>query len=754
MVEPATTPWLAYIQPFTRFWPLFASALLLALVAAFAYLSYKQPIYRIQASLLIQDEKRGNQQANPLKEIDTYAPKKAVENELEVLRSAALMTQVVNQLSLQTRYFRQTSFGKRELYPDAPIRLLVEKPTPSLYDQMIPLELLDDHTLRIDKTNYPLNQPINTPFGRLRVLARTNQPIKPTTLRVQVMTTQAAVAMYLNNLRAEPTSKTSSVIHLTLEEAVPQKGEAILNALIRHYNQAAITDKNQLAYNTLRFVDNRLRLVATELAGVEKRVETFKASRGITDLSAQDQAVLQTAQQTDAQLAQVDLQLAQLDQLQQLLNADQTGSTPATLGLSDPLLLGQLDKLAQLELQRDQLRQTTSQANPLLLGLDQQIQATKANIRHHSASLRTLLTSARQQHQAKNQLLAGNLRSMPQQERTLLDISRQQAIKNNLYTYLLQKREELAVSFAAAVADSRTIDGPTSSPTPVKPVALVIYALFGLVGLLVPTAGLLARQALSTRVSHRSQVEAGTQAPILGEIMHKPHRELLVVGGQHRSVMAEQIRQLRASLQRGPGAEADQLPLSQLLLCTSSISGEGKSFISLNLGASLALLRQPTVIVEMDMRRPRLHQWFGLANTVGLSSYLNGEATLEQIIQPVPGYPNYFIIPSGPLPADPSELLSGPLAAQLLTQLRGRFRYVVLDAPPVGIVADAQVVAPYVDETLFVVRHGVTPRQSLKQLDVLYREQQFPRLRIILNGVGQGESYHSSHHYKNSYAYR
>ena len=762
LVDSKTPTLRSYLSPYLRQWPWFVLSLALALSGAYLYMLYKQPLYRIEASLLLQDEKKGNQQANPLKELDGYSPKKVVENELEVLTSSTLMGRVVDKLNLSTRYFRRTPlskkyaanvyFGKREMYTESPVRLLVESPKPALYDKMLQLRFPTAETVQINDRTYPVNQSIQTPYGQLRVLTR--KPVGRATepIVVQVMPQSSAVGLYLGSLKVAPTSKTSTVIHLTLEDAVPQKGEAILNTLINEYNQAAITDNTRMASKTLHFVENRLHIVAGELAAVEKNVETYKSTLGITDLGAQAQSFLQTTQQNDTQLNQIDVQLATLGDLQKFVNtqSDKRGSTPATVGISDPVLLSQIEKLSQLELERDQLSQTTSEKNPLLQTADNQIKATRNNIGQNIKSMKSMLLSSKQQYQANNQQLSGVIRTLPKQERMLMDIKRQQAIKNDLYTYLLQKREEMAVMFAAAIADSRVIDAAKSSTWPVKPVGVVIYALFGLVGLMIPITSIAGWKALNTRVSRRDDVEGGTQVPILGEVMKKRDRDTLLVAPQNRSVVAEQIRAIRTNMQLGK----DDVAESQVFLCTSSISGEGKSFISLNLGASLALLREPTVILEMDMRLPRLHQSFSINNAVGLSTYLDGEATLDEILQPVPGHPNYYMIPSGPLPQNPSELLSGATMKQLMRLLRERFRYIILDVPPIGIVTDAQVVAHHADTTLFVVRHGVTPKQSLKTLDLLYREQRFRNMQIILNGVGKGESYHSNHQYKNSYSYR
>lgn len=753
-VVPAGTSALrTYALSYLRYWPWYILSLSLAFAGAYGYMLYKQPVYRIKASLLLQDEKRGNSQTNPLKELEVYAPKKVVENELEVLRSSTLMEQVVSALHLDTRYFRHTPFGKREIYTESPVWMLVESAAPVLYTDILALSFPDSQSVRINHGKpLPLNQRILTPYGQLRILTRSPVGPKTPTVLVQALPEAAAVGLYASNLKVESASKTSTVVRLTLEDAVPQKGVLILNHLINAYNQAAITDKNRVASNTLQFVENRLRMVTHELASIEKNVEQYKASLGIMDLSAQAQSFLQTSQQNDTQINSVSVQLATLHDLEEFIRTQSSkrGSTPATVGLSDPVLLGEIHKLSELELKRDELAQTTAEDNPMVQTLDRQINATKNNISQNIQSMKAMLTSSKEQYQAKNEKLEGHIRSIPQQERALMNITRQQTIKNNLYTYLLQKREEMAVTFASSVADSRTIDSPKSSVGPVKPVGVVMYGLFGLLGLLLPTAGIAGRRALNTRVTRRGDVENATQVPIVGELMNKRQRDLLVVASHHRSVIAEQIRSIRTNLHVWNEDDSQK----QVLLFTSSMSGEGKSFVSLNLGASLALMRQSTVILEMDMRMPRLHQLFDIDNTVGLSSYLNGEATLDDILKPIPGQTNYFIIPSGPLPADPSELLHGPLLKQLINTLRQQFRYILLDAPPIGVVTDAQVMAPYADTTLFIVRHGVTPKHALRILDALYREQRFHDLHIVLNAVDGGEDYHFNGQIKNRYSYR
>lgn len=742
----------ALLWKYVKNWPWFLFSMGLMLSVAYFYLSVKQPIYKIQASLLVQDENKGNEQSGPLKEADGFASKKVVENEIVILQSFKLMDRVVRKLHLDVNYYREGRFSKKDIYNESPIELIIERAVPTLYGEPLKVMFLSDHAVLLNEQPYPLNQSVETPYGRLRF--RTRQPVSKATepLVIEAWKQSWAVYTYLDNLTAEQTSKTSTVVQLALNDAVPARGESVLNQLIDEYNQAAITDKNKVAANTLNFIEDRLSIISRELNDVEKHVENYKSNEGITDLSVQSESFLQTVQQNDALLNQVNVQLAVLNDLNDYISnesADHRGSTPATVGLNDPVLLALIEKLSQLELQRDQTARTTSEQNPMLETLDSQIKVTKNNIAGNVRTIKAMLLSSQQQYKNKNSEVEAAIRRIPQKERSLLNITRQQTIKNDLYTYLLQKREETAVAFASAISDSRTIDAAQSSDLPIKPAPMTIYALFGFLGMLLPIALITGRNVLNNRVTRRIDVEEATQVPILGELVRKRESGSIVITPASRSLIAEQIRTLRVKLQSAPnGTNRDQV-----ILFTSSISGEGKSFISLNLGLSLAMVDKPTVILDMDLRFPKLHKLFNLHKATGISDYLLGEATLDEVLQPVPGYPNYFVISSGITSTNPSELLSNPRLEQLIQELRERFAYIIIDTPPVGLVSDAQLIAPLADTTFFVVRHDVTLKNHLKMINTLYQERRFQKLNIILNAVEDSDSYHHSDSYKNSYAY-
>lgn len=740
----------AVVLRYLKNWPWFVLSVGLMLCAAYLYLLSKQPIYRIQASLLVQDEQKGSEQANTLQELGVFTSKKVVENEIEVLRSFTLMNRVVEKLQLDVRYFQDKTIGKQELYDESPIKLIVERANSALYRQPLSVDLLTRQSVRVNGQTYLLNRSVETPYGRLKIVSA-NPGSSVKSLSVYVQKRSSTVNGYVSILKAVPTVKASSVIQLSLEDAIPARGEAILNQLIEEYNRASLVDKNKVIAGTLKFIEDRLRVVSGELVSVEKGVESYKSSQGITNLSSQSETFLQTVQQNDALLNQVNIQLAALNDLEKYIKnqSNNRGTTPATVGLNDPVLLSLITKMTQLEEQRAELARTTSEQNPLLQTIDNQIQTTKNNMIENVASMKAQLVSSQKQYQDKNSQLEGKIRTIPEKERLLMTITRQQSIKNDLYTYLLKKREETAVAFASALSDSRTIDAAQSSDAPVRPARSTIFALFGLLGLLLPVAVMAGKDALNDRVTRRGDVEEVTQIPILGELVKQRHAESLVVTAKGQSVIGEQIRTLRANLPFLRNEDGK----SQVLLFTSSVSGEGKSFVSLNLGASLALVDRPTVILDMDLRMPKLQKAFKMNSPIGVSDYLLEKVSIDEILQPVPGHPNYFLIASGAALANPAELLTSPRLKQMIDQLRERFEYIIIDTPPIGPVSDAQLIAPLVDATFFMVRHDVTPKNYLRMVDKLYQEQRFPKLNIILNAVDGTGSYYYGSGYEKGYTY-
>ena len=391
-----TTNVRATLLRYLRYWYWFALSVLVMLTIAFTYLRYQQPIYNSQASLLVKDEKKGLDSESMLKELEIFAPKKVVENEIEVLKSYTLMARVVKQLHLDVVYYKNTPFGKREIFSQSPIRLLVEQAKPDLYalDEPLTISFVDGNTVLLNDQPYPTNTSVQTPYGRLRVFTRQAISAATEPVLVNVLDQTDVINGYLKVLKAEPTSKASTVIMLTLETGVPDKGELILNRLIDVYNEAAVLDKNRVASNTLNFIEERLRLVSGELETVEKGVEQYKSSQGITDLTTQAQGFLETVQRNDAEMSQVSVQLGALRDIELYISQQPGNGVPATLGLSDPTLINLIQTATKLESRRNELAQTVPEQNPILRTVDAQIRAIKADMSENVATMRAMLTTA------------------------------------------------------------------------------------------------------------------------------------------------------------------------------------------------------------------------------------------------------------------------------------------------------------------------------------------------------------------------
>lgn len=726
------------IQKYLSYWKWFLLSIIIAISSAFVYLQFQTPVYKVQSSLLIKDERKGLGQDDMLSELNIFSSNKVVDNEIEILKSYTLMERVVKNLNLDVTYYVPEKFTEREIYEESPIRFEVLKPTSLAFQEKIEVAI-DGKTAIVNGQKVPFNTVTKTPLGYVNISPNAGVSSKINLLKISVAQKKKVAESFVKNLLIEPSSKTSSVLLMSLEVTNHKKGEDIINTLISEYNEAGLEDKNKVAANTLRFIEDRLKLISGDLTKVEEDVQNFRSREGITDISAESQLFLQNVQQNDNQLNQVRIQESVLNSIEQYVRKTKPGqgTVPATLGISDPTLLGLITALSEVETKRTEVIKLVKADNPMVVALDEQIESLRNNIVDNIQTLKNSLVLTRQQLERQNQKIEGIIKTVPVKERALVDITRQQSIKNNLYIFLLQKREETALSYASAVSDSRTIDFARGIDEPVAPSKRKIYLIFLALGLLVPIGIIYLLDVLNDKVQNRKEIEKLTTTPIISEISFSTDSDGLVVDSSSRSAIAEQVRALRTNL--------SFIPISgrtlKKILFTSSISGEGKSFVSLNLGASLALTNKRTIILEFDLRKPKLHSALGIENGKGLSNYLIGMAEIEEIIKPVPGINNYFIITSGAIPPNPVELLLSERLPILYKELEDKFDYIVTDAPPIGVVTDAQVLEKESDASLFVIRHDFTPKDRLKMLDDFYRQKKFKNLNIIFNGIKEGGRY-------------
>lgn len=737
------------------YWPLFLAMLVLSLIVATIYLRYTIPIYQSQTTILIKDEKKGMDDSQLLEGLNMLGSSKIVENEIEVIRSRGLVREVVKKLGLYAPIVQEGSVISKQAYTISPIHIRHKNPD-SLVEASKIFFTVDNKSKKVNigDKNYVMNEWQKTPYGELMFIPNKyyqgqeiKDPIYFSLLKVKRVTNGM-----VGRFEVAPVSKMGTVLRIRLNDAVPQRSEDILAALVEEYNKANINDKNALATNTLAFVEDRLHYVVRELDSVESRIQQYKTQKNIVDIGEQGRQFLQTVGANDQRVSELNVQMAVLDQVQQYVNAKgaKEGIVPSTLGVNDPTLSQLLEKLYNAESQYERLRKTTAENNPILVTLNEEIARIKPSIMENISAQKRNLEASKRNISSTNQQYSSMLRTIPTKERELLEISRQQSIKNHIYTFLLQKREETALAYASTVADSRWIDEPNSSGAPVSPKRPFIYTIAVLFGLAITVLVILIREVLNRNILFRKEIEDLTSVPIIGEIAFDGSKESIVIGEGNRNFIAEQFRQLRTSL--------GYLGINnrkKKILMTSTISGEGKSFVCGNLGVSLALTGKKVVLIELDLRKPKLANMFNVGRDVGISNYFIGDKEPDEIIKRLDVHPNLFIIPCGPIPPNPSELILNGKMQELLNYLDTIFDYIIIDTAPVSPVTDAYILSPMCDATLYVVRHGYTPKSYVQMLDHNNKVKGLKNLAIVFNGVksrGIGR-YDYGYGYGQSYGY-
>jgi len=512
-------------------------------------------------------------------------------------------------------------------------------------------------------------------------------------------------------------------------------------------------DKNTLATNTLKFIDERLRFVEHGLDSIERKIEQYKSKRGAIDISTQGKLFLENVSSNDQKLSEINMQLAVLNQVENYVQSkDQAGGiVPSTLGVNDPTLSTLVNKLYTSELEYESLKKTTAENNPLLVSVTDQIGKIKPGILDNIRNQRRSLLASRNNLSATNGAYSSVLQTIPEKERQLIEINREQGTKNEIYNFLLQKREETALSHASTVSGSSIVDKAQSSDRPVSPKSKVIYLSSLLLALFSGIGIVLGKEVLSTKIMFRHEIEGLTDQPIIGEIASENSKSPIVVSEGRKTFIAEQFRKLRATLTyMGINSKHKKI------LITSSISGEGKSFVATNLALSLAITGKKVALLDFDLNNPSLNNKLNISKQIGITEYLQGKCEAGQIIKATDLHQNLFLIPTGELPHNPSELVMSEKVGELLNYVDSNFDYVVIDTAPVGPVTDAYLLSPYCDATLFIVRHGYTPKMLVERIDVNNKINKLNNMAIVFNGVtprGFGSSYGYGYGYGYVYGY-
>lgn len=726
------------------YWPVFTILFIIALACSWLYLRMTAPLYEATARIMI-NEKKGADDLKTDAPMQVTTPKKTIDNEREVITSNPILYKVVADLSLYAPVFTKNSLSKEIAYQNSPVQIVSKDPKSIKASDPVEFTFARS-AVTIEGKKYPLNTWVSTPYGTLMFMMNThNRNLQTTGNFFFTLIPEKKVAATLGSrIKVAEANKLSTILSVSLTDEDPVRAEDILNDVLKVYNNAAIDEQNRLAANTMDFITQRLTGVQSELLAIESNLQNYRTAEGAVDVSTQGKLYLENVSNNDQKVGEINMQLSVLDQVEKSVRSKDlsTGVIPSTVGVNDPGLSQMVKNIYELQLNAESLKKTTGENNPMYVSYIDQIDKIKPQIVQNLQNQRNSLLASRKNLSSTTGNYASALQTMPEKERKMVDISRQQQIKSNIYTFLLQKKEETALSYISNGSGSKVVNSAESSEFPVSPKRKMIYlaSLFGagILGLGFVTA----KEGLRRNVMFQSDIERLTKLPVIAEITADKTKRSIVMGGQQRTLIAEQFRSLRTTL-RYLGVSTT----NKRVMVTSAISGEGKSFVAANLAITLAMTGKKVALLDFDLNNPTLHRKFNIKQTVGITEYLQGTITAEQAIIPSGENANLSLLLTGALPADPSELILSDKTEELLNYLDEKYDYIVLDVPPVGPVSDAYTLAQFCDATLYVVRHAYTPKAFVERIDENIKLNNLPNPAIVFNAVaprGYG---------KNSYGY-
>ena len=737
-------------------WPWFVVSIIICIACAWGYLRLTTPIYNISATVLIKDEKKGGgaSMSSDLEKMGLegfVSSSSNVDNEIEVLRSKSLSREVVNNLGLFVTYMDEDEFPSKELYHTSPVLVslthqeadklpgrmeinMILQPTGALgvqitvgekeyrkqFDKLPAVFPTDEGTVAFFANNDTLSAvcPENITKER-HITAFINRPF-------------SVLKEYVNSLSIAPTSKTTSVVVISLENTNTRRGRDYINKLLEMYNINANNDKNEVAQKTAEFIDERIGIISKELGSTEQDLENFKRSAGITDLSSEAQIALTGNAEYEKKRVENQTQINLVMDLQRYMKGNEYEVLPSNIGLQDAASAGAIDRYNQMLVERKRLLRTSTENNPTIINLDTSIRAMRTNVQATLDATLKGLQITKEDLAREASRYSHRISDAPTQERQFVSIARQQEIKAGLYLMLLQKREENAITLAATANNAKIIDEALADNNPVSPKNMMVYLAALLLGVGLPVGIIYLIGLTKFKIEGRVDVEKLTSLPVIGDIPLADEKSgSIAVFENQNNLMSETFRNVRTNLQfileNG----------KNVILVTSTISGEGKSFVSSNLAISLSLLGKKVVIVGLDIRKPGLNKVFNLSRKEhGITQFLtNPTVDLMDLVQPSDINKNLFILPGGAVPPNPTELLARDGLEKAIETLKVSFDYVILDTAPVGMVTDTLLIGRTADLSIYVCRADYTRKAEFSLINELSENNKLPNLCIAINGL-------------------
>lgn len=721
---------------------------------AYTRLRYINPVYAAAGRVLIKADKPGGSVfGEKLGEVVTASVNtRLMDDQIELIKSTALARLVARNGDLQQTYFYKGKLRNRLIHnPSSPIRLNILAVRDSSVGFSFDIKVLDGNRFLIAGNPTPITfgKDFQTPFGRFRLdknIAEFGNNLEFICGWTPEMDLARGLA---SGIQVGVATKGGNVLNFVYNAEHPKVAEDVVNGFLNAYQEYSLKDKREGAVSALDFIEEQLEQSKSDLSKLELQLQQFREENKIVALPEQASGYFGNLQSSAEKIAAQSISIKMVDyMISYVIDPKNNGkSIPLVSGIFDGDAGNLIASYNKLQLQKEISLQTVPIGSPVVRDLELSLNKIKNEIILSLSKLKetqaTVLESIKQAELQAN----SELRNMPRKERQFLEIARQQKAMEELYATLLQKKLQTSLSTASTLSNIQVLESGYSSGLPVSPRQGSFYTTAILLGLIIPIGVAVLLEFLNDKIRTRQDVEYGTAAPILGEVGHVEGQKTLVITSRDRKFTSEQFRIIRTSLQY----VLTDAKKSNIILVTSCMSGEGKSFIATNVAAVVAISGKKTVLIEFDIRKPRLMKGLGLTpkSNASLTHYLIGKVEIDEIIQPVDGTENLFIIPCGPVPPNPAELILSDRLKTLFDRLEKDFEMVIVDTPPVGLVSDGYVLGKYADATLFVLRHNYTFKKQLELVKSVYTEKRLPHLTLVVNDIKAPAGYRNYGGYVN-----
>jgi capsular exopolysaccharide synthesis family protein len=737
---------------YLHYWKFFLLSIIICLGLAYAYLLYTMPKYKIISRVVISDEKKGQTPLDmtAFSDLGIISPKNNLDNEVELLRSQTLMKGVVDSLRINISYLKKKAIKKVEIYKKTPIYVSVQN---IMADGSFIVDKTGENTVTVysDKENFiqevEIDTNLNSPWGILRFSIN---PFGTESFPVEIEINDSRNPKILPNVQIDAVSKTSSVVELSLITPTPQKGQDIINTLVAHYNRNAIDDKNYVANNSIAFIDERLLDVRGDLQSAESNVESYQKTQGITNLQAQGQLLLSSSSEYNKKVVDTEMQLGLLRHIKNyIMNpANKENTVPSNVGLTDPTVISLINRYNEEVLVQKKATVGLTKNHPTFIDFENQIALMREDLLKGINISEASMQSTIRELQHQENMFIGKARNLSTLERGSRDLYRQQSLKEFIFNYLAQKKEEIGLSLVTATPNAKVVDPASFDPTPVKPRKMVILLAAFMLAIVIPTVIIYILDLLDNKIHSKEDVTKIIKAPFLGIIPVVKNEDVFPVL-RLRSAIAERFRAIISNLEFIVGKEGKR----KVIAVTSTTSDEGKSFFARNLAMTLATMGKKTLLIDLDLRKSEFSKLFELKMSKGIALFLSDpRVRISEIIDTSHTFhQNLDVIPVHAFPPNPAELLASDRLEQLFQVIGREYEYIIVDTAPLGLVADVYNINPFSTAVIYLVKSNYTLNHSLAEIQELYKEKKLNNLCVALNAASENNIYGFYGSYKHNY---